>query len=56
MNAKREVSGKEVRPHPSPLPRGEGDMVPASRPGDGATVIHQGQNFIGVAAASRGLK
>jgi hypothetical protein len=30
------VSVERARPHPGPLPRGEGDLVPASWPGGGA--------------------
>ena len=35
MNSKSEVGGQQDRPHPGPLPRGEGDVVPASWPKDG---------------------
>jgi hypothetical protein len=34
-NLKREVCLKRARPHPGPLPRGEGDVVAASGPRDG---------------------
>ena len=35
-NSQREVGGTKARPHPNPLPRGEGDIVAASWPGEGA--------------------
>jgi hypothetical protein len=36
MNLKEEVGGRKARPHPNPLPRGEGDVVSASWPKAGA--------------------
>ena len=41
----KDVWVKEVRPHPGPLPRGEGDRVPASRPNeDTGCALVQGSN------------